>query len=482
MIFCSAGGSPYARTLSTFQRKQLSDDNQENNKMNNQINDSSTWKGYEKILFRLSFVYFLLQIVPLDWKYYRHLLNINWLQLSFRDIFNISKYTPQFISGVYNPDDWGLGTFADWGLILALAVLATILWTFIDQKHDNYNKLLYWLRVLVRYRLGAALIAYGLLKVFAVQAPYPSLSSLNTPYGDFSAWKLFSLSLGIVPGYQSFLGAVELIAGLLLLNRKTATIGATIVIFFTGNVFMSNLAYEGGEVVYSFYLVTLALFLVAYDLERILSLIILRKPVQPAILPVQLNDRQRSWRIALKVAFIAVFVVLNGIGVYRSSVSGGYHFPQQEGVRALHGLYTVTAFEVNGRTLPYSMTDPSRWQNVVFERWATFSVKINKPYTLVNHPIESIPDAGIKGRFERDGTVGRTYYTYKPDIVNHQLILLSSQDGREVSRLNYALQPDSSVLLTGSVDGNRIKAILKKDRRKYLLKETSSGRRKSLKL
>jgi hypothetical protein len=450
--------------------------------MNNQINDSSSWKGYEKILFRLSFVYFLLQVVPLDWKYYRHLWNINWLQLSFRDIFNISKYTPQFISGVYNPSDWGLGTFADWAFIFVLAVVATLVWTVIDHKQNNYHKLFYWLRVLVRYRLAAALIAYGLLKVFAVQAPYPSLSSLNTLYGDFSTWKLFSLSLGIVPGYQSFLGAVELLAGLLLLNRKTATIGATIVIFFTGNVFMSNLAYEGGEVVYSFYLVTLALFLVAYDLERILALIILRKPVQPAVLPVQLKKNQRSWRIALKVAFIAVFVLWNGIGVYRSSVSGGYHFPHERGVSTLQGLYTVTSFEVNGRDLPHSMTDSLRWQNVVFEKWATFSVKINKPYTLVNHPVESIPDAGTEAQFERDGTIGRTYYAYKPDTVNSQLILLSAPNGKAVSKLTYVLQPDSSVLLTGSIDGNRIKAILRKDNKKYLLKETSSGRRKSLKL
>ena len=76
----------------------------------------------------------------------------------------------------------------------------------------------------------------------------------------FTRWKLFSLSLGIVPGYESFLGAVEILAGLLLLNRKTASIGAFIVIIFTGNVFVSNLAYEGGEQVYSLYLIVLALF------------------------------------------------------------------------------------------------------------------------------------------------------------------------------------------------------------------------------
>jgi len=444
--------------------------------------DSSNWKGSQIIGFRLAFVYFFLQAFPLDWKYYKHLASINWLHLNFRDLFNISKYTPQFISGQYQESDWGLATFADWGLVFIIAIAGTILWTLIDKKTRNYDKLYYWLRVLIRYRLAIAVIGYGFLKLFAIQAPYPSLSSLNTPYGDFSSWKLFSLSLGIVPGYQSFLGAVELLAGLLLLNRRTTVIGATIIIFFTGNVFMSNLAYEGGETVYSFYLVTLALFLVLYDLERIINLIILHKPAKPTVHPINLKKQEQTGRIVLKSIFIFVFVLLNGFSVYKSSLNGGYHFSHQPGLKSLQGLYTVTDFKFNGQTLPYSLTDPIRWQNVVFEKWASLSIKVNKNYQLINHPVESIPDKEADGTFEQDGTVGRQYYAYKADTSNQNLFIKPIATNEKGSNLHYSLQADSTVLLTGVIDGNQIEARLQKNPKKYLLKATSSGRRGSLKL
>jgi hypothetical protein len=117
------------------------------------------------------------------------------------------------------------------------------------------------------------------LKVYTIQSPEPSLSNLNTNYGDFTAWKLFSLGLGVVPSYQSFLGLVELAGALLLLHRKTTTIGTLIILPFAGNVAISNIAYEGGEYVYAFYLISLGLYLFAFDAIRLFKLVSLEQPV-----------------------------------------------------------------------------------------------------------------------------------------------------------------------------------------------------------
>lgn len=375
------------------------------------------WNGWQKILFRISFIYFFLQTVPLDWKYYWHLAGLDWLHLSFRDIFNIAKYTPQFTSSAYDRHDWGQAGFADWGFIFILALVGGLLWSLRDKKSTNYVRLYYYLLVLVRYRLAVGVIAYGFLKLFALQAPYPSVSSLNTPYGDFTSWKLFSLSLGIVPGYQSFLGAVELLAGLFLLFRKTAPVGAIIIVFFTGNVFMSNLAYEGGDVVYSFYLVILALFIVAYYAEQIINLLILAKPVAPVVVPIQWSDRAKKLRLGLKSVVVLVFVIFYGISVYRSAVKGNYHFSAQPGVTGLQGLYTVNSFTEDGRVLPASLIDSIRWQDVVFEKWSTLSIKVNSLYTAVNHNTEGVPAQDGGDNFESTATTGRNYYSYKADTV-----------------------------------------------------------------
>ncbi|RYD88728.1 MAG: DoxX family protein, partial [Sphingobacteriales bacterium] len=38
---------------------------------------TSPWKGYEKVALRFFFIYFVVQAVPLDWKFYSHLFSIN---------------------------------------------------------------------------------------------------------------------------------------------------------------------------------------------------------------------------------------------------------------------------------------------------------------------------------------------------------------------------------------------------------------------
>ena len=209
------------------------------------------------LLLRL---HFLLQAFPLDWKFYRELFSINWIHLRYGDIFNLAHYTPILFHS-------STQRYEDWALIAVIAAVSAAAWTLRGpDKATNYDTQYYWIRVIVRYRLAAGIIAYGFIKLFPLLAPFPSLSNLNTNYGDFTRWKLFSLSLGVVPSYESFLGLVEIVAGSLLLYRRTASVGAFIILIFLGNVFMSNLAYGGGEQLYSLYLISLALLVLSFDL------------------------------------------------------------------------------------------------------------------------------------------------------------------------------------------------------------------------
>ncbi|WP_343704242.1 DoxX family protein [Chitinophaga sp.] len=436
-----------------------------------------TWKSSEKAVFRLVFLFFFLQVVPLDWKYWRHVFAIDWSALHFGDIFYISRYTPQWLES-YRPGKWGLFSWEDWGINGIIALAGAIIWGLAEKGQPDYGRLQYLLRALVRYRLAVALLAYGFIKLFPMQAPYPSLSHLNTAYGDFSAWKLFALSLGIVPGYESFLGVVETLAGLLLLFRRTATLGASIVIFFTGNVFMSNLAYEGGEVVYSFYLVSLALFVVAYDLQRIISLIILRRPAQPAIhRPLFITTGWRYGKLVAKALFIFFFVALYGSRVYTAYAKGGYHYPAAPGLKGWEGIYNVAVFRLNGQELPYALNDSIRWKNVVFEKWATLSIGISRENaaTVTNTEEISVPDGGRT--FESDGVSGRRYYAYKADTAQRVIVLADN------SRLRYERKSDSLVVLAGLVHGtDSIYAELQRTDKRYLLQEAKKGRRKPLKL
>lgn len=441
---------------------------------------SPEWRPYTKIVFRFFFVYFLIQTVPLDWKYYAQVFSINWAALRYEDIFNLAHYQPQFLSGTQSFGNWGIAAF--------IALAGTFIWTYADHNRTkDYDRLYYWLRVIVRYRLAIGIIAYGFIKFFPLQAPYPSISNLNTHYGDFTRWKLFSLSLGVVPSYELFLGLVEILAGLLLFYRKTASIGALIIVFFTGNVFVSNLAYEGGEYVYSFYLISLALFVLVYDIRRLADLLVWQRPATPNRFRIVFHGRYKYARWLLKGAFIFFFVVLYGFKTGAGYRHDPYQFPQGKGLSAASGIYNVTTFRINNDTLPYSKTDPVRWQDVVFEQWPTISVRTNTPVIIDSNNVEKVAAAkDIDKTYEAEGTNERSYYDYKADTVNHVLTLLNKNvHYKGESLLLHYDRPSASRIILSGIDQHKdsIYVVLDRIDKKYLLEEAAKeGRGRGLKL
>ena len=444
------------------------------------LQQQPAWNNFTKIVFRILFIYFFVQAVPLHWKFYRDVFSFNWLQIRFTDIFNIAHYAPRFSSG--------LQTYADWGIILLLAVLGAILWTYSERnKKNDYNGLYYWLRVIVRYRLAIGIIAYGFIKFFPIQAPYPSLSNLNTSYGDFTRWKLFSLSLGIVPGYETFLGTVEIVAGLLLLYRKTASIGAFIVIIFTGNVFMSNLAYEGGEQVYSLYLITLALFVLSFDTGRLTNLLVFQKPAKPGYFkPLFATRTQRNTAFAIKIIVVLFFVVLYGFKTGTAYYKAAYRFPEEQGLAGATGIYNVSSFRINKDSLSYSANNPVRWKDVVFEKWNTLSIRSNRPVIIDSNNIEKIVTGKEAKYYELEGSAARHYYSYVTDSTHHTLFLRNKNKHYQEETLvfHYQQAGDSALVLSGINERkDSVFVILNKIKKKYLLEEVAKrGRQQPIKL
>ncbi len=440
------------------------------------------WTPAEKTIFRFVFLYFLIQALPIDGQFFRNLVEFDGGYTRY--LFNLSRYAPRF----FGPDD----TFANWGVVLLIAAIGTVIWSRREEKQTNYPALYYWLRVVLRYRLALGVIAYGFIKLFPLQAPLPSISNLNTAYGDFTAWKLFSLSLGIVPSYESFLGGVELLGGLLLLHRKTVTIGTLILLPFLGNVFFSNLAYEGGEYVYSGLLITFALVLFAFDAVRLFRLLSLELPALPnRFQPVFREQWQRYGRLAVKGAFVLFAVVLYGFTTAQTYRNTSLRFPKTPGLPNTAGLYNVSEFRSNGKTIPYSKTDrddgsPVRWQDVVFETWNTISIRSNRPVTLVNTPTEQFPATDEKRDYELAGSQGRQYYRYTVDPTGQLLTLKNANPNQpaETLQLTYKQNSAGQIILAGLDEKqDSVYAVLNKINKKYLIDEAAkAGRRGSLKL
>ncbi len=387
------------------------------------------WKAYQKVLFRIAFIFFISISIPNNGEWYEHVWNIDWTNLHYRDLYDVAR----FGSGInlFGNKLFGspLQGYANWIITLAFAAVAGLVWTLIDRRREpeprEYNRLYYWLRVVVRYRAGIGIIGFGFTKLLPVQMPYPSEGLLNTDFGDFTAQKIFWMSIGIVPWYQIFTGVVEVAAGALLFFRKTTFLGAVLLFGALGDIVYVNFAYDGGVHVYSSYFVLLAAFLLVYDTPRLYNLIVRERPVVPVhYYPVFARKWQRYARVGLKAGTICVFLGLLFYLQYVNFRYDPYKQPSTKGVAALRGVYRVTEFRLNNRVIPYDPLDPVRWQQATFEKWTTLTFKVNRPTPLDLSNGGGDPQRDINRTFEVSGVGGgQRVFHYYADPVNRVLYL-----------------------------------------------------------
>lgn len=417
-------------------------------------------------LIRSLTVFSLLVVLPLDYRFWVYVFEDG---ISFYTLFKLTNYAPYI---------FGSNAFLNVGFLIVLSLVLGFIW---KGKSINYSNLYYWARVLLRYRLGVILVAYGLLKLFPLQMPFPSLSNLHTNYGDFFGWKIYYHTTGITPWYESFLGLIELLAGVLLFFRKTTTLGAGIIIGFTGNIFAANLAYQGGQEYLSLLILVIASILFIYDANRLFILLYKLEATQAnRIIPIY--DAQWTKRRLITKSVIALFLLFMGISFAFSWEKAPFKYPEGKALSHLYGYYNVKSFKFNGNEIPYSKTDTVRWQNVVFEKWPTISLVTGKPIIVDNTIPNDYRKEDLYRTFESAGVGGRRYFHYDLDEENQTLRLLNKNPNHNDEKfdLQYTVNGDSTVKLVGvDHNGNAIEAILNKIDKKYMLLE---GRRKPVKL
>ncbi len=431
------------------------------------------WNRTNAFVLRFLLIYFFIQAIPVDYKSYTDLLAISGGAQGFYILFKIANYNPQF---------FGLSGYQNWLIAAIIALIGALAADrFYRNTNPNFDKLYYWLRVILRYRLALVAISYGLIKLFPLQMPYPSLGNLHTNYGDFLPWKIYFHTTGIAPPFEAFLGGVEIFAGLLLLYRKTVTFGAGVLAGYYGNVFASNIAYNMGYEVYSLQLTIFAIVLFIYDAPRLYSLLVAQKyTVANTYHP--LFDNREKWVRNVVRSLVAVFIIALGYTTYKNYTTAPYKYPKTVGIKDSYGYYNVSVFKFNNVEIPYSMTDMNRWQNVVFEKWATLSIKTARSIVIDEGLGDQFTDSDYERNFESAGVGGRRYFAYEADTLSKTLKLVNKNKNHkeEIFNLNYRVVNDSTIVLTGTNEKkDSVYAELNRINKKYLLFE---GRRKPIKL
>ncbi len=187
------------------------------------------------------------------------------------------------------PNGSGDTTFAYIRVLICFcaALLVAIAWSSVYWRKQDQTSLRDLLRSYLRYVLALTMLGYGLHKAgfsmtqFAVDG-VPSELQLSRTYGDSSPMGLLWTFMAASPAYTFFAGLGEVIGGLLLVFRRTATLGALVVFGVMLNVMMLNFCYDVPVKQYSFHLLVMALIVILPDLPRLANVLLWNRAAEPS--------------------------------------------------------------------------------------------------------------------------------------------------------------------------------------------------------
>jgi len=290
-------------------------------------------------------------------------------------------------------------------VLVVLAAVATLLWSVLDRRRQDYTRLYAWFLLFVRLTLGGQMLFYAIAKVIPTQMPAPPLTALLRPFGELSPASVLWLQVGSSMPYEIALGTVELVAGLLLFYTRTATLGALLCAMSMAQVFLLNMSFDVPVKILSFHLLLLSLVLLAPQLGRLADVLIRQRTAQPATQPPLFTGARANRMATVVVALLGVWVLagclVEGVAGWRE-YGGGRPKPE------LYGIWEVSRFADGTTELPPLTTDESRWQRVVVDAPGVITYQlmdgelVDEPATIDGGVI-SVPDLPASLHYTRQG-------------------------------------------------------------------------------
>ncbi|WP_221393017.1 hypothetical protein [Dyadobacter sp. NIV53] len=411
---------------------------------------NKNWNWYEKLAFRFFFILLIMHAEPWGWPASLPVVG-DYLGLIIQPYYDFFDWLTGLVKKhilhtdlIITPNGSGdtIDSWIIYSLIFVISLAGTIIWTLTDRRNKRYDLLNTWLQVIIRYYLAKTMFVYGLIKLFPLQMPSPSLSQLITPLGEYSRMRLAWLFIGSSSSYQIFSGFCELLGGLLLLSRRTSSLGALILVTVLTHVVALNVFFDIPVKLYSSILLVMSIYLLVPNIRQFWSFFILHIPVQLTFPGLNLKKKwKRVTRIALKTIFIAAFLMWPFYENMNTYSKGNLVWGAEKGV--ISGYFNVEEFRVNGRNVMRTAADTFRWENLVFEDWNAGSIK-------------SGVSQGTSLRY------GRDYFDYKADTIQNVLQIKFRKDSVRNFKLTYTLPDPDHLILSGRRGNDSLYVFLKK--------------------
>ncbi|MFD1062996.1 hypothetical protein ACFQ1Q_07030 [Winogradskyella litorisediminis] len=391
------------------------------------------WSLRSKLIFRFIFSYFLLYMVLM--------FTSSLFEVPFRWLGKT------FLGFTYEYDVSGYGsgdnTYAYITLFfnLILALFFTVLWTVLQRNKKEYNKAFYWFIVALRFFIVSAMLLYGFVKVFQIQFQPPSFVKLLQPLGEFSPMGLAWTYMGYSKGFGMFAGIMEILGGVLLIWRRTATLGAFIVVGVMTQVAMMNLMFDIPVKLFSIHLILMAGIIFMTDFKRFQSVFIKNKSTKAYDFyhPISSKSYHKTISILKKLVLPILLIagcILSYLG--QLNISDINHRP------ALYGIWEAKTFIKNKDTIPPLTTDSHRWRYLLVERKG-------------NAVVKTMTDKLLR-------------YTFETDTLQNKISVYSQYSSKDSLNFEFDLPNRNQLKLWGEIENDSIYVVLqKKDLKEFPL-------------
>lgn len=143
------------------------------------------------------------------------------------------------------------------------------------------------LRSFLRYVLAFYMLGYGLAKTGLASNQFPEIGDwqLDKTWGESSPMNVLWSFMGASRPYTIFGGLCEVLAGLLLVSRRTSTLGALVALTVMTNIAMLNYCYDVPVKLLSSHLAIMALLICMPDLWRLTQVFVLGRDQLAAGVP-----------------------------------------------------------------------------------------------------------------------------------------------------------------------------------------------------
>ncbi len=377
------------------------------------------WAMNEKIALRFCVLYFSLLIFPWPLNFIPGTEN---LFDHYNDIW--LKIVPWVGKKLFLVDVEGIDSskyfFVQTFSALYMALVGTALWSVIDKSRENYQKLHFYFASFVRIYMAFEILTYGFAKIFQSQFPFPDLEQLVEPLGNFSPMQLAWAYMGYSPAYNYFTGGLEVLAGLLLISRKTSMAGTLLYLAIMINVVMMNFCFDIVVKIFSSELTLMGIFMLTPDLPRLNNLFFHNKDAEAIDLyPVEQHKTVKLIQKGLKILILGPCFIYNFMIGYNKANEAHHEGPHPP----LYGIYYADDFSKNRKTLEPLKTNCGRWYRLIVQY---------KNYARLENMCSK-----------------KIYMKLNVDSVHKTGTMINSKDSTDIFRFNYSVHIKGHMIMWG---------------------------------